>query len=70
MATDIYSRVRYFPKAVARTRAKLRRLEQEARDMNAHDILRQLSAVNEAWEREVENANREKSKDGQAVRRA
>jgi hypothetical protein len=39
---------------VERTRAKLRKLEQEARDMKANDLLRQLSAVNEAWEREVE----------------
>ena len=56
MPADPYNRVRYFPTAVERTRAKLRRLEQEARDMKAHDLLRQLSAVNEAWEREVEIA--------------
>ena len=53
---DAYMRVRYFPTAVEKTRAKLRALEQEARDMKANDLLRQLSAVNQAWEREVEIA--------------
>jgi hypothetical protein len=49
-------RVRYFPTAVEKARAKLKALEQEARDMNARELLRQLSAVNEAWEREAEIA--------------
>lgn len=53
---DVYYRVRYFPTAVERAREKLRKLEQEARDMNAVDLLTCLEAAGQAWDREAETA--------------
>lgn len=53
---DLYYRVKYFPKAVVGAKRKIERLEQEARDMRASDLLRCLEAANAAWEREAEIA--------------
>lgn len=49
----LYNRVKYFPKAVEVAKRKIERLEQEAREMRATDLLRCLEAANEAWEREA-----------------
>lgn len=53
---DPYYRVRYFPKAVEVTKRKIERLEQEAREMRATELLRCLEAANAAWDREAEIA--------------
>ena len=53
---DPYLRVQYFPKAVENARAKLKRLEAEAREMRMMDVLTQLEAVNRAWDMEIERA--------------
>lgn len=52
----LYNRVKYFPKAVEVAKRKIERLEQEAREMRDHDLLRCLEAANRAWEREAEAA--------------
>jgi hypothetical protein len=46
----------HFPKAVANARAKLLKLESEARALGMRDIANSLEAVNAAWDREVEIA--------------
>lgn len=56
MATDPYNRVRYFLKAVENAREKLRRLEREAEEMRAEDLLTCIRAAGEAWDREAEQA--------------
>lgn len=56
---DLYFRVRYFPQAVTSAKRKIERLEKEAREMRADDLLRCLEAANEAWEREAEIAKLE-----------
>lgn len=53
---DPYYRVRYFPKAVEVAKRKIERLEQEAREMRATELLRCLEAANAAWDREIEVA--------------
>ena len=55
----LYNRVKYFPKAVVVAKRKIERLEQEAREMRATDLLRCLEAANKAWEREAEIAKLE-----------
>lgn len=55
----LYNRVKYFPKAVEVAKRKIERLEQEAREMRATDLLRCLEAANRAWECEAEIAKLE-----------
>ena len=53
---DLYMRNRYFPRAIANARSKVKALEEEARALGMRDIANSLEAVNAAWDREVEIA--------------
>ena len=49
-------RVRYLPDQLTRARNKVRRLEAEMKSYGMHDILRDTWYLDDAWERELQEA--------------
>ena len=52
----MYNRVRTLPTKVENAYRRVRELEEEARAIGARDIVRELSVVNRAWDREIQAA--------------